>query len=349
MKTGRCECENRLFFGNFKCLKCGRDVGQCDRCGALTSFSNPDSNSKKCLRCGEISFPCVNYSQMVCNAFVGVENSLCRWCRFTTVAPTLSKPGNVKQWAILESAKRRLLLELESLQLPPFIHRLLTTHPLTFQFLEDNVDAVGQVQPVITGHDFGLITINLAEADSVQREKLRIALNEPQRTLIGHMRHEIGHYIDWSYASRIDADEYHRLFGNPNEIDYDAALKRHYEQGPPSDWVSSYVSAYATMHPWEDFAETVNLYLDIMAIGTTAAEQGMSKLDLSPQIYMNGIVQAVLQIAVTVSEFNFDLGLLPLLPERLSPAVVEKLAFIHRLRSADSIAQLEQVELASPC
>jgi hypothetical protein len=344
MRTGKCECDNRLFFGNFKCLKCGRDVGQCDRCSEITSFGFARDDKRKCFRCDALSYQCSNHAQMVCNAYVGTPNVLCRWCRFTTVAPDSNKPGNLKRWATLEYAKRRLLLELQSLQLPPFVNEIASSHPLTFQFLEDSVDVNGQVQPVMTGHDMGLITINLMEAESVQREKLRVEFGEPQRTLIGHMRHEIGHYIDWVYASRIAPDEYNRLFGNPYESDYDVALKRHYEQGAPVQWDASYVSAYATMHPWEDFAETVNAYLDIMAIGATAVDQGLDTIDLSPHSDPSKIVQAVLQIAVTVSEFNFDLGLPSLLPERLSPAVIEKLSFVHRLRSPESIAKLEQLE-----
>ncbi|MEZ6091953.1 MAG: putative zinc-binding metallopeptidase [Pirellulaceae bacterium] len=239
---------------------------------------------------------------------------------------------NVDRWAALETAKRRLLVQLDELSLPPFADDLQKSHPLRFAFLENQVDANGNEQLVTTGHHEGLITINVAEADSVHRERLRVEFDEPQRTLIGHMRHEVGHYIDWSWASRVAADRYHELFGDPSEVPYSEALQKHYDSGPPKDWASTYVSAYASMHPWEDFAETVNAYLDVMAIATTANDMERRKLDLSPEADAIELVTSVLTIVVEVSEFNFDLGLKPLLPERLAPAVVEKLAFVHSLR-----------------
>ena len=241
----------------------------------------------------------------------------------------------------MESAKRRLLLQLEDLSLPPFTGETLESHPLRFEFLEDSVDSEGKPVKVTTGHENGLITINLAEADSVHRERLRVQLNEPQRTLIGHMRHEVGHYIEWAWASRVAASEYHNLFGDPDAVDYSEAMTRHYQQGPPANWHDNHVSAYATMHPWEDFAETVNVYLDIMAIATTANDIGGRHLNLSPEADAKKLVKSVLNIVIQVSEYNFDLGLQPLLPERLPPTVVNKLSYVHSLRSPSVAAQLQ--------
>ena len=167
----------------------------------------------------------------------------------------------------------------------------------------------------------------------MHREKLRVQLDEPQRTLIGHLRHEVGHYIDWSWASRRAADEYHALFGDPEKVNYAGAMKRHYDEGPPKIWADNHVSAYATMHPWEDFAETVNVYLDIMAIAVTAVDLGNRNLDLSAGADAYDLVSSILKIVVEVSEYNFDLGLLPLLPEQLPLPVMKKLAYVHSLRS----------------
>src|SRR3569623_1888140 len=33
-------------------------------------------------------------------------------------------------------------------------------------------------------------------------------------------------------------------------------MHRHYNEGPQPNWQENFVSAYATMHPWEDWAET---------------------------------------------------------------------------------------------
>jgi hypothetical protein len=279
----------------------------------------------------------------VCHSYNPIPAALCKWCSFTQIVPPLDQPHSVRRWAIVETAKRRLLLQLEELGMPPFVDDVQQTHPLSFAFQEDYIDQHGNAIRVTTGHKEGLITINLAEADSVHRELQRVQLGEPQRTLIGHLRHEAGHYIDWSWASRTALAEYRSLFGNPSASDYCLAMKRHYEHGPPPDWERKYVSAYATMHPWEDFAETVNAYLDIMAIAVTARDLGRSELDLSAAADADQLVDAVLEIVVEASEYNFDLGLLPLLPEQLSPSVIEKLAYVHSLRSP------VRAQVAEPC
>lgn len=333
MKTGRCRCDNRIFFNNHFCLSCNASLGRCTACGLLTSVQITEDIAR-CDSCNAVVHPCKNQKHGVCGSYNMDADSLCRWCEYTNVIPALSQPASVQRWAKMESAKRRLLHQLEDLGFPPYIVDTGTTHPLQFEFREDGVGKDGEKKPVTTGHQNGLITINLAEADSVHRERLRVQLGEPQRTLIGHMRHEVGHYIDWAWASRVAADQYKTLFGDPSKIDYGDAMKRHYETGPPSNWADNHVSAYATMHPWEDFAETVNVYLDIVAIATTANDIGGQQFNLSPTADPSSLVHSVLQIVVEVSEYNFDLGLTPLLPERLPPAVIEKLSCIHRLRSA---------------
>lgn len=347
MRTGQCKCGNRLFFANVSCLNCSRLAGHCNACFRLTGFDRQPTGAYSCTACGVQSHPCRNRNPLACNCFNSTADVLCNWCQYTTVTPNLTKPQNPQRWAELERAKRRLLVELRELNLPPFIGSLTSTHPLSFQFLEDLVDPDGLLKKVYTGHDQGVIVINVLEADSVHREQMRVALGEPQRTLIGHMRHEAGHYIDWAYASRVAAEEYHQLFGDPDAIDYEPALKRYYEAGPPADWAQSYASAYATMHPWEDFAETVNAYLDIMAIGVTANDQGLAQIDLSANSPTEAIVRQILQIVVMVNEFNFDFGFLPLLPERLTPKVIQKLAFIHGLRSEKTMKKLSGLQVAT--
>ena len=332
VKTGKCRCGNRIFFNNHHCLSCQATLARCIPCGALTSLTTTQKSSS-CDTCGTVVHACINQVHGVCHSFNAAPNQLCRWCAFTRVVPQLNDLERVRRWAVIESAKRFLLLQLNDLSLPPFIDKLQESHPLQFEFLEDSIDETGQKKMITTGHEKGLITINLAEADSVHRERLRVELGEPQRTLIGHLRHEVGHYIDWSWASRYAKDRYHRLFGDPAAVDYSQAMQHHYDNGPPKNWAENHVSAYATMHPWEDFAETVNVYLDIMAIATTANDLGGRDFDMSPDGDVNKLVASILKIVVEVSEYNFDLGLLPLLPEQLSPPVMEKLAFVHSLRN----------------
>lgn len=330
MKTGQCRCGNRIYFNNVRCVACNATLGRCGCCDRLASF-NQSARGIHCDGCQATVRPCKNRDQQACNSMLD-GHGLCRWCEFTTQIPDLTSPSNVRRWSELEAAKRRLLLQLEDLQFPPFVADTQSTHPLSFQFLEDSVAADGTHRQVTTGHFEGLITINLAEADSVHRERTRVQLGEPQRTVIGHMRHEIGHYIDWSWATRIDRAGYLRLFGDPASVDYAEAMDRHYRDGAPNDWANNHVSAYATMHPWEDFAETVNAYLDIMAIAATANDQGRSQFDLSGSADASSLVHSVLDIVVEVSEYNLDLGLQPLFPERLPPPVIKKLAYVHSLR-----------------
>lgn len=233
MQTGTCHCGNRLFFDNTTCLKCQASVGRCNQCEFLTSFETKSNGAFICTNCVTSAFHCKNQTLRVCNSFVDEEESLCQWCVFTTVTPDLTKPGNENRWRELERAKRRLLIELKSLGLPPFVGDLIKTHPLVFQFLEDETLPDGSVKKIYTGHDHGVIVVNTQEADSVYREQTRVACGEPQRTLIGHMRHEIGHYIDWSFASRVALPEYQRLFGDPLASNYDAAMQTHYTSEPP--------------------------------------------------------------------------------------------------------------------
>ncbi len=237
--------------------------------------------------------------------------TLCHWCSFTRVIPNLQDPRNQFAWAEIEQAKRRLLLQLALLELPPYRSDVPLDIPLTFEFKEDEVDANGDTQPVYTGHHQGVITMNIREADSVYREATRIALGEPQRTLIGHLRHEVGHYIDYILAWPTASDEYRSIFGDPLAIDYNQAKEQHYLRGARNDWAAEFVSPYASMHPWEDFAETLATYLDLMAIAVTANDQGLRSIDIRPASSIEEIVKQTLSIAVLVSEFNLDLGLPP--------------------------------------
>jgi hypothetical protein len=331
MKSSRCDCGVRVFFHNTKCLACGNELAVCHGCCEFIAYpaTNPEF---KCSDCGDELVPCINRTLCGCNgAATKGGTGLCSWCEFTTVVPDLTIADNTAHWMILEQAKRKLINQLVSLRLPPF-NDAVATHPLEFQFLSDFIDPEGVEQRVYTGHANGVITINIKEADSAFREKTRIELNEPQRTLIGHLRHEYGHYLDLELP--VTAREgYTNLFGDAS-IDYVTAKDRYYEQGPPADWRMNFVSAYATMHPWEDFAETVNLYLDMQAIATTAVDSGWIWSDRElTSISIHELVDETLRISVAVSEFNSDLGLAPLLPENIQAAVLEKLAFVHSLPS----------------
>ncbi|HBN75437.1 MAG TPA: hypothetical protein DD473_06390 [Planctomycetaceae bacterium] len=339
MKISECQCGNRIFFNNIQCLACERTIGLCDCCHSLTSFTKSSENTYTCdqKNCGEEVVFCSNRTAAICNSMILPDSTqLCHWCEFTSVHPDTSQLENIQRWAELERAKRQLLFQLEWLDFPPYLGETGVEFPLEFQFLAPQVDDAGKQIPVYTGHANGVITINLMEADRVFRERTRLELNEPQRTLIGHMRHEIGHYIDMCYLQKVAAEKYAEVFGDPNAVSYGDAKDLYYKQGAPDNWAENYVSAYATMHPMEDMAETMNVYLDLISIARTANVFHYSKIDISPRANIDKFVQDTLKVAVVVSEFNSDLGLMPLLPEQLPQSVVDKIGFIHSLRGSNS-------------
>jgi hypothetical protein len=217
---------------------------------------------------------CQNYvDHDVCNWAVpsNDSNALCASCRLTRVIPHLSVDGNKVAWVKFEAAKRCLNYSLLGLGLPV---RSKVEDPENGLFYEFLADSPGS--PVMTGHDFGVITINLAEADDAERERRRVQLNEPYRTILGHFRHEVGHYYwDRFFADEENAATLRSVFGDERE-DYAEALKRHYETGAPVLWQENFISSYATTHPWEDWAETWAHYLHMADALETAASIGLS-------------------------------------------------------------------------
>ncbi|MEC7296679.1 MAG: putative zinc-binding metallopeptidase, partial [Pseudomonadota bacterium] len=251
------------------------------------------------------------------------------------VIPDLEVEGNRERWAALESAKRRLFYTLDLLKLPHGVEGEDIRVPLSFSFMADALPDQGlwrstaNQEKVYTGHANGHITINVKEADDVERERLRVDMNESHRTLIGHFRHEIGHYY-WDLLIK-DQDEAAsiRVFGDHNHPTYGDALEQYYQQGAPADWPTRFISAYAAMHPWEDFAETFAFYLDMVAVLDTALHKGLSRAEYDGSL--ESMLQAFHQVGLTVNELNRDMGLLDLAPGVLAPAVHEKLAYLHDL------------------
>jgi hypothetical protein len=266
-----------------------------------------------------------------------VENpGLCESCRFTQIIPDLSIPGYTEKWYRLEDAKRRLFYELDTLNLP---YRLAESAPqprLRFDFKAD-VPAtpwlwwlMGQGEQVFTGHANGLITINIREANDLEREKLRLNFGEAHRTLIGHFRHEIAHYY-WEILVRgRDDARCKAVFGDHENPTYQEALEAYYQNGPLPDWRERFVSAYSTMHPWEDFAETFATYLDMTSVLDTAFHHGF----LPTRPHFGDFDAMILQykvLGVGMNEVNRTMGLLDLVPEVFVEPVREKMRYVHDL------------------
>ncbi|HTU26860.1 MAG TPA: putative zinc-binding metallopeptidase, partial [Pirellulales bacterium] len=184
------------------------------------------------------------------------------------------------------------------------------------------------------GHDKGRITINIREADDAERERLRVVMGEAQRTLIGHFRHEIGHYYWDQLVKGRREDECRAVFGDHDHPTYAEALKRHYAEGPPADWTQSFISAYATMHPWEDFAETWGSYMDMAAALDTAENMGFGGVRDLFRADFAAMLSRYQELGIALNELNRTMGLVDLVPEVFVPPVVEKLCYVHRLVQA---------------
>ena len=201
--------------------------------------------------------------------------TLCFACRHNHTIPDLSVAQNLQRWQRMEAAKHHLFYSLLRLRLPLENRIDDPEHGLAFDFLADSPDPTGP--KVMTGHDNGLITIALVEADDAERERRRTQMHEPYRSLLGHFRHEVGHYF-WDVLIRDGGrlEECRAVFGDDSQ-DYDAALQAHYQNGAPADWQEHFVSQYASTHPWEDWAETWAHYLHIVDTLEMASAFGITR------------------------------------------------------------------------
>ncbi len=331
MPPSHCQCGQLIFFENAQCLKCQSPVGICPSCWNLTSLKPASSSADEgivCLHqgCGVKLRICQNQRlHGFCNCLVESSESneaFCVFCRLNEMIPDLSIPGNLDKWRKLETAKRRTLFGTHQAGFPFGPHQEELQPPLKFSFKSD------YSEPVTTGHFQGSITINLREADEVERERARVNLGEPQRTLIGHFRHELGHYY-WSLlVENTCVDAFRNLFGDERNPDYASAQQIYYSNGPAYNWSMNYISAYASMHPWEDFAETFNAYLDMRAVLATASFFGLSRVK---RMSVKRMVAEYGRIGVIANEMSRDMGLIDLVPTIVNSPVIEKMEFIHDL------------------
>ncbi|MDN3921306.1 zinc-binding metallopeptidase family protein [Roseateles violae] len=346
MRTFTCaRCGQRLFFENIACDRCGAALGFVPSELALVAFDIDAEGRWQRLDGGAAQKPCANYRErQVCNWMLpaGDAGSLCLSCACSELIPALDQPLNVERWARIEQAKRRLIYGLLVLGLPVRPRSSDPRHGLSFRLME----SLTPKQPVMTGHSDGVITLNIAEADDDERERIRSDMHEPYRTVLGHFRHEIGHYY-WDRLLRESPwiAEYRRLFGD-ERADYGQALQRHYA-APLADWPQRFVSAYASAHPWEDWAECWAHYLHLHDGLETAAAWGLrleqalpggarvqpAPLDPAAPL-VPALIEQWLPVSQLINSMNRSLGTRDSYPFTMPAPVVEKLDFIHRLIAA---------------
>lgn len=346
-RSWRCRCGNHIFFRNTLCLQCGAQLGYLparsqlvplDPGSAAGRWRVPD-DAREYKRCANLETPAG------CNWVLHSDDAqeLCAACRLNRTIPNLGDADNRRYWAAIEVGKRRLVSQLISLGLP--VKSRVSEDPargVMFDFLR----APPGGPRVMTGHANGLITINVEEADDARREKIRHELREPYRTLLGHFRHEIGHY----YWDRLVRDTrwlaaFRALFGD-ERADYAEALKANYEHGPPADWAARFISSYAATHPWEDWAETWAHYLHIIDSLGTALGFGLDADDLEAQAdpftradlyapddtdagHFLALLNGWIEMTMVLNELARSMGQPDFYPFVMSRAVVGKLQFVH--------------------
>ncbi|WP_068272044.1 zinc-binding metallopeptidase family protein [Aldersonia kunmingensis] len=330
-------CGQELSFENSVCLQCNSPLGFSLAEKALVVIGKPADPTAPAGITGEVDAEkfrlCDNLHLARCNWLVAVEDEegLCPSCRLTTTRPNNDDVDALAAFADAEAAKRRLVLELVELGLPIVDREEDPDNGLAFELLSS------REENVITGHVNGVITLDLAEGDDVHREQLRVSMAEPYRTLLGHFRHETGHYY-FTVLVTTDDDRarFEELFGDP-DADYQDALDRHYSQGAPDGWEANYVSSYATMHAAEDWAESFAHYLHIRDALDTAAAFGFAPAGATFERHVPGqagfdkIIELWLPLAWALNMVNRSMGHKDLYPFVLPEPVLEKMRFIHDL------------------
>ncbi|MFK8022938.1 MAG: putative zinc-binding metallopeptidase [Ilumatobacter sp.] len=322
-------CSQMVFFHNTECLRCHSELVFDPKAARLTV----DDHARRCA----------NRSEVWCNWAVEADEpgELCASCRLTSVRPGAHETEAIEQFAEAESAKRRLLDQLGQIGLPVVGRDVDPDGGVAFEFLSS------RERPVTTGHAGGVITLDLSESDDAHRVFVREQLGEPYRTVLGHLRHEIGHwYWDRLVAGTSNLAGFRRLFGD-ERVSYEEALATHYGDGEVDrvddlEWVDTHVSRYATMHPWEDWAETFAHYLHIRAGVDTAEQFGLhlgdpvrsaarAAFDVAESRIFGDEIASWLALTLALNGMSRAMGQNDLYPFVLSRTVIEKLDSVHRL------------------
>ncbi len=324
-------CGQRLAFENSVCLSCQSRLGFSLEQMAFLVIADEGGDDSGVVAASKYQL-CANLHLAKCNWLVPVQpvRQLCQSCVLTRTRPNDTDTKALIAFAAAEKAKRRLIAELNELKLPIVGRDKDPDYGLAFDLLSS------EYEKVFTGHANGVITLDLAEGDDVHREQLRIEMDEPYRTLLGHFRHEIGHYYYYRLVgpSQEYVAAFTELFGDP-DADYQAALDRHYKQGPPADWKTNFVSSYATMHAAEDWAETFAHYLHIRDTLDTAAAFSFAPAAATYERRALGrsgfdvIIDMWLPLAWALNMVNRSMGKDDLYPFVLTAAVLTKMRFIY--------------------
>ncbi|MEZ4865792.1 MAG: putative zinc-binding peptidase [Caldilineaceae bacterium] len=357
-------CQHLVYFENTYCEHCGLALGYLSGQNEMLALLPAEATDGwySTDRPEQLLQYCANADYQACNWLVpadsrqpdDVQATFCLACQLNRTIPNLSEPLHLEQWRKIEMAKHRLVYSLLRFKLP--LQRKVTEgdNGLAFDFLASQASANGAEQPVVTGHAHGIITLDIAEADDAERERQRHKLAEPYRTLLGHFRHEIGHYY-WDLFAQDDdwRTKFRRTFGDEQQ-DYDQALNLYYANGPRTDWHEAFVTAYASMHPWEDWAESWAHYFHIVdtletayAFGLAVDPQIRSKDNLTQEVDFDAyrqydfdkLIQTWLPVTFAVNSLNRSMGQPDLYPFVFAEATLAKLHFVHQTIHQETVSQ----------
>jgi hypothetical protein len=353
MKLFKCQhCEQLLYFENIVCVKCSYRLGFIPEIMNMSAIE-PDGDAWRALAIEKKRYRfCANAEYDVCNWMIEADTPqrYCVACQHNRIVPNTAIESNVIAWRKIEIAKHRLFYTLMKLDLPLEGRNSDGRTRLAFDFLASREQSGGP--RVMTGHDNGLVTLALEEADDAEREKRRTLMHEPYRTLLGHFRHEVGHYF-WDVLVRDGGrlDDYRAIFGDET-ADYGQALQNYYASGAIANWQDNFISAYATSHPWEDFAETWAHYLHIVDTLEMARAFGMyvhprlarpgeldAQVDFDPYHVRDPslLIETWMPLSNALNNLNRTMGLPDIYPFILSPSVIAKLSAIHDFIHGDKL------------
>ena len=347
MRLFRCDnCGNAVHFDNRTCVNCGFRLGfSPDAVDMFAVVPNDAGLARAHHPQARFRF-CANAAWDICNWIIPAESpdTFCQACRYNGLVPNPETPDGLRRWRAINEAQRHLFYSFLRWNLPRPDRRQDPQGGLLFDLKDDEILPDGSCKPVLIGHDEGHIVIRTAEADDLTREQQREMLNEPYRTLLGHFRHETGHFI-WNKLVR-DQDKFdgfRAVFGDERQ-DYQDALDRHYRDGPPPVWGDHFISYYATTHPWEDFAECFAHVLHIVDSLETAHIYGIA---LAPQNHgelaadaafdpyavrdFDRIAEVWIPLSVALNSIHHSMGERDLYPFILTPAITAKLKYVHQL------------------
>lgn len=329
MRAFRCRvCDNQLYFENSVCVSCGTALGYSREERAIVPV---DEQGRYVDAAGLVWHVCANLGLSGCTWLAPLEGGLCFSCTLTRTRPSDDDLVGLANFPLAEQAKRHLIVELDTLGFP-----IVGKDPAAGGDEENGLafDLLSSVEEnVVIGHENGVITIDLAESDDAYREKVRASLAEPYRTMLGHFRHEVGHYYEWQLVQGEELmTRCRELFGDESK-DYQAEIDRHYAEGPPEGWEQEYISTYATMHPFEDFAETWAHYLHIADSIETAREFGLVTVGgIGAFSTFRDLVTGVwVPLSTALNQMNRSMGKDDVYPFVIPERVLDKLEFVASL------------------